>query len=420
MEDVQEVIYGYAQITHNLCTHLVDKKIEDADVLFAFRGVLLPINESIGKMAAALAETFPSRSGDHKYVCFSVYSFLRVIQTIDKLDLDKTKTCSFVETALTNVVGGFKYLSTAARNTDDFATLKHWGLAELTINELSRICETYGLVSYKKTNVMTIYRALEIKITPECTKMETLLIRMFLNQLLLENYKRSSSEASLFSLFGARDKEAKAVLLSLLLKVLSENGVPQNSESVVIIVDTLLEFGNIEKLPESDQELLKLALFQLREFFPKETKKLAHLATENEDEQDELTTVWKILSSWQKELQLAWSAQRAKIKSPAPSLDVKKLCSIKVRDSFRKSSTATQVCNYANTFYIAAQLLLIVGKREAGNKLIKDLLKLLIDWYSPDKSGKIVSFFPIFSFSNFYSRIACASLLRICHTIWAY
>jgi hypothetical protein len=52
MEDVQEVIYGYAQITHNLCTHLVDKKIEDADVLFAFRGVLLPINESIGKMAS--------------------------------------------------------------------------------------------------------------------------------------------------------------------------------------------------------------------------------------------------------------------------------------------------------------------------------------------------------------------------------
>jgi hypothetical protein len=221
---------------------------------------------------------------------------------------------------------------------------------------------------------------------------------MFLNQLLLQNYKRSSSETSLFSLFGARDNEAKAVFLSLLLKVLSENGVPQNSESVVIIVDTLLEFGNIEKLPESDQELLKLALFQLREFFPKETKKLAHLAPESEDEQDELTTVWKILSSWQKELQLAWSAQRAKIKSPAPFLDIEKLCSVKVRDSFRKSSTATQVCNYVNTFYIAAQLLLIVGKREAGNKIIKDLLKLLIEWYSPDESGKIVSFFTNLTF----------------------
>jgi hypothetical protein len=158
MEDVQEVIYGYAQITHNLCTHLVDKKIEDADVLFAFRGVLLPINESIGKMASALGEIFPHRSTDHKYVCVSVYTFLRVIQTIDKLsDLDKTKRCSFVETALTNVVGCFKYLSTVARNNDDFATLKYWGEAEFTINELSRICETYGLVSSKKTNVMTIY-----------------------------------------------------------------------------------------------------------------------------------------------------------------------------------------------------------------------------------------------------------------------
>lgn len=32
MEDVQEVIYGYAQFTTNLCTHLVDKKIETMDV----------------------------------------------------------------------------------------------------------------------------------------------------------------------------------------------------------------------------------------------------------------------------------------------------------------------------------------------------------------------------------------------------
>ena len=203
----------------------------------------------------------------------------------------------------------------------------------------------------------------------------------------------------------------------LFLKLLSENGIPQNSESVVFIVDTLLEFGAIEKLPESDQELLKLALFQLREFFPKETKKLAHLALESEGGQDELITVWKILSSWQKELQLSWSANT---KSPAPFLDIKKLCSVKIRDSFSKNSTATQVCNYINTFYIAAQLLLIVGKREAGSQLIKDLLKLLIDWYSPKKSRKIVRFFIDLLFSYIYSRIAFASLLPICRTIWAY
>ena len=209
MEDVQEVIYAYAQITHNLCTHLAEKRIvDDKDVLFAFGSVLLPMNESIGKMAVALAETFPHRSQDHKYACFSVYSFLRVIQTIDKLaDLDKTKKCSFVETALTNVQGAFKYLTTVARNNDDFATLRHWGIAELTINELSRICESYGFASYKKINVMTIYEALPIEITQECTKMETLLIRMFLNQLLLQNYKRSISETSLFSMFSFRDEE---------------------------------------------------------------------------------------------------------------------------------------------------------------------------------------------------------------------
>ena len=63
MEDVQEVIYAYAQITYNLCKHLAEKKIvNDKDVLFAFGSVLLPMNESIGKMAAALAETFPHRS----------------------------------------------------------------------------------------------------------------------------------------------------------------------------------------------------------------------------------------------------------------------------------------------------------------------------------------------------------------------
>jgi len=372
------------------------KGVAEKDVLFAFSSVLLPINESIGKMAAALAETFPHRSTDHKYACFSVYSFLRVIQTIDKLDdLEKTKRCNFVETALNNVQGGFQYISVVSRKDDNFNTLKHWGLVELTINELSRICESYGLVSYKRINTVKIYHALQIEITPESTKMETLLTRMFLNQILLQNYKRSSSQTSLFSMFssGVLNQKAQEFFLSLLIKVISENGVPQNSESVVHIVDTLLEFGKIDKLPESDQELLKLALFQLREFFPKETKNLAHLAPENEDKQDELTTVWKILSTWQKELQLAWSAQRAKIKSPAPSLDMKKLCSIKVRDSFSKNSTATQVCNYVNTFYIAAQLLLIVGKREAGNKLIKDLLRLSIDWYSPKKSRKIVSFF---------------------------
>ena len=80
----------------------------------------------------------------------------------------------------------------------------------------------------------------------------------------------------------------------------------------------------------------------------------------------------------------------AKKSSPPIRLEIEKLCNIKVREQFSKCSTTTAVLNYVNTIYIAAELLLIVGKREAGTSLLKKLLKLIVDWYYPKKNAELV------------------------------
>ena len=108
-------------------------------------------------------------------------------------------------------------------------------------------------------------------------------------------------------------------------------------------------------------------------------------------DEDELTSVWRIISVWQKDLQGSWSSRMAKKISSPPRLDIQKLCAIRVRGQFSKCSTAAQVSNYVNTFYIAALLMLVLGKRNAGNSLLKNLLKLLVDWYYPKREAQIVS-----------------------------
>ncbi|CAG5100047.1 Oidioi.mRNA.OKI2018_I69.XSR.g16816.t1.cds [Oikopleura dioica] len=380
--DIQEIIYGFAQICHNICENLVTLPEKDSNVLLALETVLIPLNESIGNMAEALSKfTGSNFKHHHKYAAFSVYSFCRVLQTIAKRnDLDKTKQREIVETGLKNLGGSFKYVYSISKHDDNFTNLEHWNLIELTINELAITCETNNLCSRKNSNSMTIFREMEIDLRKnrQPSKMDIVYMKAFLNQLFSQPYKRCGfSENSLFDMFGVV-KKSRARFLSILISTLSEYGVPDKTEPVVLIVDTLVEFGDVEKLPEKDQDLLKLVIAQLREFFPKETKKLASII-KNED--DELITVWKMLSVWQRDLQVAWSEKMAKATSKPPTLDVEKLSKIKVKTQFKKTSSEMQVCNYVNTVYIAAQLLLILGKREAGNRVLKDLLTALVDWY---------------------------------------
>ena len=407
--DIQEVIYGFAQITHNLCQSLTPVPKEQAseqkakDLWFALDGVLLPLNQSIGSMALALsslkqqAEVSEEYDIKHKYPCFAVYSFLRLIQTVEKQreELTKSSRAILVETALKNVKGCFSYLMSAARNDDEFSTYQHWSLVELTINELSWIFEQHGLCSYERTNIMDIYNALAIKVSGHrsCTKMETLMVKMFLNQLLCQSFKRSPSpsHANLFTMFSI-EKKAQVQFITILISLLTESGPPQLPESIALLVATLNEFSEYRKLAEGEQDLLKLVIFQLREVFPEETKKLTFQCSKNEEvPNEELTCVWKILSSWQKDLQTAWSPNMAKKSSPPIRLEIEKLCNIKVREQFSKCSTTTAVLNYVNTIYIAAELLLIVGKREAGTSLLKKLLKLIVDWYYPKKNAELVN-----------------------------
>ena len=383
--DIQEIIYGYAQICHNICQNIDTLPEKDSNVLLAMETVLIPLNESIARMAEALSNFTASHyKHDHKYAAFSVYSFLRVLQTIAKRnDLNKTKQRKIVEAGLKNLGGSFKYVYSISRNDDNFTNLEHWSLIEMTINELGVTCETNNLCSYNHSNSMTIFKEMEIDLSKnrQPSKMEILYIKSFLTQLLSQPYKRcSASQKSLFDMFKI-EKESRAQFLSIVISALSENGCPQKTESVVLIVDTLVEFGDFNKLPEEDQDLLKLIVFQLQEFFPKETKKLGLLSGSSRNKNDDLTTVWKILSAWQRELQVAWSKKMEKVTSKPPSLDVEKLSKIKVKTRFKMNSSVSQVCNYVNTYYIAAQLLLILGKRDAGNKILKDLLTALVNWY---------------------------------------
>ncbi|CAG5105495.1 Oidioi.mRNA.OKI2018_I69.chr1.g2176.t1.cds [Oikopleura dioica] len=370
--DIQEIIYGFAQICHNICQNLVTLPEKDSNVLLALETVLIPLNESIGHMAEALSRFTGSRfKHPHKYAAFSVYSFLRVLQTIAKRnDLDKTKQRKIVETGLKNLEGSFKYVYSISRDDDNFTNLEHWNLIELTINELAITCETNNLCSWKNSNSVRIFREMEIDLPKnrQLSKMDIVYIKLFLTQLFL-------------SLIN--DVVVPKIRSSICSNTLSENGIPQKTEPVVLIVDTLLEFGDVKKLTEEDQDLLKLVIFQLQEFFPKETKKLASMSGSGGDENDELTTVWKILSTWQRDLQGAWSKKMEKVTSKPPSLDIEKLSKIKVKTEFKKTSSVSQVCNYVNTYYIAAQLLLILGKREAGNTILKGLLTALVDWYYP-------------------------------------
>ncbi|CAG5100077.1 Oidioi.mRNA.OKI2018_I69.XSR.g16831.t1.cds [Oikopleura dioica] len=336
--DIQEIIYGFAQICHNICENLVTLTEKDSNVLLALETVLIPLNESIGNMAEALSKFTGSNFKHlHKYAAFSVYSFCRVLQTIAKRnDLDKTKQREIVETGLKNLGGSFKYVSSISRDNDNFTNLQHWNLIELTINELAITCETNNLCSYKNSNSMTIFREMEIDLRKnrQPSKMDIVYMKAFLNQLFLS-----------------------------------------------LINDVVFREFALRYVRKEDQDLLKLVIAQLREFFPKETKNIAAISVSIEDGNDELTTVWKMLSVWQRDLQAAWSEKMAKVTSKPPTLDVEKLSKIKVKTQFKKTSSELQVCNYVNTFYIAAQLLLILGKREAGNRILKDLLTALVDWY---------------------------------------
>ena len=280
------------------------------------------------------------RYENHKYPCFAVYSFFRLIQTVDKRkDIADVKRCTLVETALKNVRGSFRYLMAICRADDTFDTYQHWSLVDKTINELARIFEAYRLCSYRATNIMTIYNALNITVSGHrrCTKMETLMIKMFLNQLLSQPFERSSSasQATLFTMFNVK-KRAEVQFVIILISLLTENGLPQLTESVHLLVATLVHFDGHKKLPEGDQDLLKLLLFQLREIFPNQTTKLAIMNSTNGADEDELTSVWRIISVWQKDLQASWSSRMAKKVSPPPRLDIQKLCAIRVREQFSK------------------------------------------------------------------------------------
>jgi len=95
-----------------------------------------------------------------------------------------------------------------------------------------------------------------------------------------------------------------------------------------------------------------------------------------------IVTIWKNLIPWHQHVSAAWS--NGVDNAPAGALDVRLISGLSVKHEYKNKDfedvSPTHQQLLIQTIAIAGQLLLIIGKRSDGRRLLMEVLEIAIEW----------------------------------------